>query len=893
VKALIDVQNDTFTIQSFDALGSDEVAISIRGQVIAKEETHVDITLSARDAPLDQALHDAVPKPVATVMDRLLDQNALDRLVHKGLLRPDEFKLGGTVDMTLVIQHSGKNGESVQVSGDLNFKDTTIIHEGFPFPILVEDGSVQLEPERIFVPVKDRLKFVGYTGGEGSLAGAINFDQDGNTNPNIAAVLKNVPISELMVEAVSVSSGSSYQTTSQVLGGLGLEGQFDASGSVMTSEHGEIIQNIEVTIDESTATPKPSFAKAIQSSNAFWPEGFELFDVTSNVLIDNQGVHIKEVQARFEENGRLHAAMDIQGGAYDLEIQGENWPISPKLVNLLPPTACMKLSPAWEIFEPSGTFNTEIHLTHTNGTSSFHLQAEPTTLGITGGGSTMVMQRESGGIIVSDSNVYLNDLQFSIAQNDSIQGAVAFDGTIFAREERTDYDIQGEWTNAEASSPLSRAITGIIGGDTGLEYYDSLSPNGTGLVSLETVRNDDLDFYRVIVSPETLSATFNERVANATFLTTDSSFKNEIVFDNTGITFDRLGGTLGEGVFSLLGKINTEQNVSGSVVLDWDGRADDKNLFAVLPSVVGDTLEAMEIGEGTSRVVGGEVSFIGGSWSDLEIDFEGEIDLNGVSMNAGIPLSDIDGVTKVEGIYDEEKLTSLQVLLDIDEMTAVGREITDIHGGLLLDPQQGKMVFNDLRGESSSGVVTITGFVDVGETKKYQVTVLLSGVQLDDRSDSEASTFSGDLTGWLAIEGVRGAVHDRVGVGRLQVSQGMFAEVPIAMRFMQLLQLSLPTSESITNVVIDLSIDGDEVQLNNIKLTGDDTSAQGLVIQGEGKLEMPSFEIDVELHPRMGWPVLRDIAGVLGDQFFSIRAKGQLLEPEIAIVPLPTLLNED
>ena len=84
-------------------------------------------------------------------------------------------------------------------------------------------------------------------------------------------------------------------------------------------------------------------------------------------------------------------------------------------------------------------------------------------------------------------------------------------------DDRTDYDIRARWDNAIASSPLSRAITGIIGGEAAMGYFDSLSPQGEGFVTLETSRRENERQYEVVIVPENLSATFQNRVAYAQF----------------------------------------------------------------------------------------------------------------------------------------------------------------------------------------------------------------------------------------------------------------------------------------------------------------------------------------------------------------------------------------
>jgi len=886
VKALIDIHNDTLVIQSFDAIGSEGADVAVLGDVKIAENTEVNLSLLVTNAPLDKAMHDAVPKPVATVMDRLLDQDALDRLIVKGVIAEDECTLGGTVDMALSIHHSGKEDDSVEISGDLVFQDTTIIHNGFPFPITIGDGKIRLEPNQLMIPVKDRIAFSESGGGRGVIAGFIGFDTFGNTEPNLVFKLTEVPISNLMVEAVSISSGNSYDTVKGVLGGLALAGQLDATGVVSTSEDGKIKKEIIVTIEGSTATPSPTFSKAIHATNAFWPDDFKLTDVNAKVTVNNDGVHVEKVNAQFD-GGDLSASMNIHGGDSELEVRAANWPISEQLVFLLPPSTSSQLSPAWHFLEPTGRLDANIRMNHAAGESSLHVNAVATVLGISGNGDTVLMHCDRGEIIVDDVSVFLNDLHFSLDQEGTSQGSVTFDGNIQVVDEKTTHDIQAKWDHAVANSPLSRAITGIIGGQDAVKHFDIVSPKGIGAVTLETVKNTNTDHYKIVIVPETLSATLNNREAHTQFTQPSNENQNQIVFDNSGVHFDHLFGKLGQGKFSIDGKIHTNDQVKGAFLLDWDGPADDQSLFAVLPSVVGDTLEAIEIGNGTSKVVQGEVSLFGSSWTELGIDFHGDIDLSGVSMNAGLPLTEIDGTTEVKGLYDEEKLTSLQLHLQLDKMTAVGREITDISGGLVLDSSTQKMIFENVRGTSSSGVVTLAGWIDVDASKEFQITILLAGVKLEDEDKEDGSTFSGELTGWLAIGGVRGNSDTRIGVGEMKVTNGMFAKIPTIMRALQVLHFTLPTSNAITTALVNLYIEGEEVHLQEIKLTGDDTSIQGLVIRGSGTIKIPSFELDVDLHPRVGWPIIRQIMGALSDQLYAVKVRGQLLDPAITFEPLP------
>ena len=61
----------------------------------------------------------------------------------------------------------------------------------------------------------------------------------------------------------------------------------------------------------------------------------------------------------------------------------------------------------------------------------------------------------------------------------------------------------------------------------------------------------------------------------------------------------------------------------------------------------------------------------------------------------------------------------------------------------------------------------------------------------------------------------------------------------------------------------------------------------------EGSIDFETMEMYARLHPRAGLPIIRDIAGVLNDQFYSIDVTGKLLNPEVSIVPLPFLSSQD
>ena len=125
-----------------------------------------------------------------------------------------------------------------------------------------------------------------------------------------------------------------------------------------------------------------------------------------------------------------------------IQVDGTNFPISKKLVYLLPPHASANLARSWQLLEPTGELDAMIRMDHRDGKSYLHLEAIPTKLGVSGNNKAVMMHCDRGGIVVDDASVYLNDLHFLLDQDGTSQGTVQFDGSIQVVDGRTDYDTR-------------------------------------------------------------------------------------------------------------------------------------------------------------------------------------------------------------------------------------------------------------------------------------------------------------------------------------------------------------------------------------------------------------------------------------------------------------------
>ncbi|MBT4523496.1 MAG: hypothetical protein HOC21_01085 [Phycisphaerae bacterium] len=892
ISTSITFHGNTIEIVFLNATGSDNSKVHISGTVTAApEKLVVDLNLHAPAAPLDETLREALPSDLANVMGRLFDKKAYEQMADT---LPESyenaFSFGGVIDLDLDISHDSSKGENVTVAGEVLFEDVGIMFADFPFPVTLQKGMVHVDSNGIYISEDEAVHFRGTGGGDGELSGSITFLEGGLASPNLRLELINEWITPSLITAVSSSSGESHDLALGVLSGLGLESRLTAVGNITGNKDGGINTNFLVNISEGIAIINSNLADAINATGQFWPDGFQFEGVEAKIYIEN-GVVTMDGATCECGLGSVEVSMAIDGETFDLILRGTELPLSPQFVDVLPANASVGLSNAWYMLNPTGFMDATIRMSRLKDEHTLNMEIVPKILYISGKEEKTSLELVEGSVIVENTNVFLNDLKFELKEENKSSGDLEIIGSVHGSKEAFSIDIAADWKGASIDSPLTRAITGIVGGDAGIDYYDILNPSGTAEAALVAVGDSDSISYDIVIIPTDLSATFNNRRAVAEF---GSEKKNVIHFDNNGISFQNIDGKLGDGVFSLDGIVDTAIGINGVFKLTWEGPSDDSSLFAVLPSAVGDTLQAIEIKEGHSKMPKGAVTLTGESWEELSVGFAGNILLDEVSVDVGVPLNNIVGKVKVDGTYDNKRLSELALSLEVDEMVVLGRLVNFVTGRLLLDTNSKRLLFEDMGGESTTGGVSVQGWIGMGESKEFEIEIAVSDAKIAAKEEDDAlASLEGELTGWLSVAGVRGDARSKRGVGELRVRNGKLKVDPLSNTAMHLLQLTLPTANTITGAKIDLYIVGDKVVLDGITLTSSETSNSDLVLNGEGTIDISTFELNARLHPRVGLPIIRDIVGAINETFYAIDVTGELFNPTVSIVPLPFLSPQE
>ncbi|MFB3139467.1 MAG: hypothetical protein ACE10B_09630, partial [Phycisphaerales bacterium] len=110
------------------------------------------------------------------------------------------------------------------------------------------------------------------------------------------------------------------------------------------------------------------------------------------------------------------------------------------------------------------------------------------------------------------------------------------------------------------------------------------------------------------------------------------------------------------------------------------------------------------------------------------------------------------------------------------------------------------------------------------------------------------------------------------------------ANLPLALRLLQLLELMPPVSGSLDFADAAFYITGDRVVFDRLSL-----ECVTLQLLGEGEMDFNSLELDLQFKTRGTLGLVRDVVGQISDRLLAIVVTGTLGDPKVTIVPLPAV----
>jgi hypothetical protein len=267
---------------------------------------------------------------------------------------------------------------------------------------------------------------------------------------------------------------------------------------------------------------------------------------------------------------------------------------------------------------------------------------------------------------------------------------------------------------------------------------------------------------------------------------------------------------------------------------------------------------------------------------------------NDNTLKTGIPLEHIQGqLEDVNGWSDGEAL-EVHGKVSLASVSLLGQQITQLESPFHI--QRGSAQLDHLDGHLLGGELIGSGTISLDDTPKYSTSLQLTGAEIQRFALTQPGrqSYRGTLNASLAVSGMGTDIHSLQGKGDARISHGDLGEMPVVLRFANLLKINLSSLTSprtsgkamFDSADVEFRIVEGSTIIDPIKFTGSAFSLQGRGIRD------PQGNLDLRLHPLYGRdqyhvPIVSDVIREASGQFFAIRIVGPSSHPRYTLEPLP------
>lgn len=353
-----------------------------------------------------------------------------------------------------------------------------------------------------------------------------------------------------------------------------------------------------------------------------------------------------------------------------------------------------------------------------------------------------------------------------------------------------------------------------------------------------------------------------------------------------------LKGTHGDGAVELAGVLDfTDPGPRGSLTVKASGLVIDDKLIAALPPKLRDLVTTAHP-VGTIGLDFDPLVFVQDAAGAFRWDASGRLMLSGVSANLGVTADDLTGHVKGALHIEPDGGVSLAGSFHLDTATLADWDLTELQGGITVDPESRSIDIRDAVAGAYGGEVTGAAAIRLHPNDvSYQASIVARDLKLRSflaslGGETDERTH-GTIRGNLILQGRTGNSGYREGAGELFVSEAQVWRMPIVFAIFQVLNLT-PDENVFHDGWIKYFISRDTLTFQKIDLQG-----RAVSFVGGGRMDMHSKQLDVRLLAgsplRLRLPVLTDLLEGASRELMEVRLTGTFKEPTIEPQPLKSL----
>ncbi|MHC4909073.1 MAG: hypothetical protein ACYTF9_05060 [Planctomycetota bacterium] len=850
--------------------------------------------------------------PVVEDLER--EARQLQRLIDMG-----PFEIGGTVNLDLRLQREQGVGTPTTAEGTIEIERAGLLFERFPYPMTITGGSVTWSPEGIGID-GEGLPLTTSGGGGGFVSGSIDLvEREGGMAmvPRITVDIEEDRVTRTMIAAVPPSAaeladlppgtawaGAVTSRGGRLLEDVNLEAALDYSGRIGLDDEDAMTFDLDVTVHSGTIDVAEQLLSRIGGSVEMAPGALAFRDVEGSARVTRDVLELRSLTGSHEicsvnATGRVGLGPGEQDTRLRLDVH--DIAVDRRFFEMIgvddTDGAFREL---WDRYQPSGDVDARVEYTGDADGGKATLYLLPRSLFARIQDEPMHFRRTAGRLQVEGKTLRAEGLTFMIDRGLVSDGTISLDGS-WALDGDRRLDVNAAWTDGEVASPLvleavlrTRALeedllagfdpSGRFDGDM---HFTHDAASGLG--------------FDMLLRPRTLTFTREGVAITSTFAEGSAVRVTPEVIDVIG-----LDGTLLDASYHVDGRVGLRPHFTATLDLEYTGSLLDPQFRAILPPGTNGLLDTIDFKDGNHtrltncradlELLPGET----GGWSSV---INADLIASDAAFDVGMKLSGIDGLFRLSTQREPGELTQFELGIEADTMVVYGQPIRDVVAHIGSTPSSDAVVIHSLRGDLHGGAVSFEGLAGINDRRDYHFAIRLAGVSLDptlraaataDEPIAEAAGDAGDgadrsgqIFAGIDLYGLRGDGTTRNGRGMIRILQGKVASVPAVLHAVQLTQLTMPMNNMIDYADIDFYLDGRTLEFENLLFESSIGEISQLQLIGDGGLDLDTMTLDVGFRVRGGLPLVRELVGGIGDQFYRVRVKGPLGDPEATIEAFP------
>ncbi len=933
VSADLDFDDREVRIAEVAGRGAGGAPVSIRGTVRELGAyPEVALRLDADAVPVDADLLAALEHAIGGGLEQLRHEPSWRALQDAGVL-PAAAAAGGSVDLRLAIDRTPGPGRNTTVSGVVDLHAVDVLPADFPYamrlegPVAVHRGGVEIADADTGLEVRTA------GGGQGRVRGRISWDETHVVAPHLEITVAEDRVGPALAAAIPPQAdesaaaawpGGAVASTGAMLLQLGVQGRLDWTALLTPDGAGGIAHEVVAELSGGRLDVSPLLPEAavgdLDPRQGDWTLHEMRADLSAaagrSVELDLRGRTSEGAAVRITRGPVAGDPERLTVSATDLEVQGR----LEDLVAALPedlggssvrrgiarhaPRGRIDLQIAWT---PAGDDGERRALEAIVVPRRLELDLDGTPMRFTGRGGEIRML--VGGPEPPRVRCIALDLAVedpadpdgNLSEGGERTRGVVLDGTFEPGQAMPRIELDALWTMARIRSPLLRQVLRWVGAETQLEQIQRLEAAGDLDLRVQVAgpaagqSADGVD-WRIDLRPRTLSV--KVRGVPVSIRIAEGS---RIEIEPGGILVHDLAADNENLAAWIDGRVSTADGLELDLAMEVNGQLLGRQIAAMLPEAVRETLERLELQETRpTRLGDARIRYRRGDTDDPPaIDFEAVIELDDASMRAGVLLASITGPFEVRYGSGPGRAPSLSIEASPSRLRMAGQDLRDLEAVLTLDPDGRTVRLERLWGRAGEGRLTASGWFETDPAGAYEVRVDLAGLPLSDirfdREDAVAADpptdgpvhrISGDVHGTFRLGGRRGDPASAVGRGQLVVQDADLFAIPPMLGLLQAVQLTIPAS-SFDHASASLFLLGRRLHVDELYLESSFAGETAHSLTARGTVDLDTQRIDGRVRSRSGllMPV-REFLGAVGDAVAAIELEGTIREPRVRVVPL-------